>query len=133
MPQRQLTMLPADMPVPVTPQLRLEPVTTSICLCWQAVRPIQKALAAGALHPSPKTAWQGVCFLPELPCQCADGTFVYSVGNCHIIKPCPSYHFTSETCHQFLPEVRPHLWCGVHSPCNQVTFSHWLDNENARS
>lgn len=71
--------------VPVTPQLRLELITTSICLCWQEERPIQKALAAGAPHTSPKTACQGMCFLSELPWQHADGAFGYSVGNCHII------------------------------------------------
>lgn len=73
--------------MPVTPELRLELITTSKCLCWQAVHPVQKALAAGALHPFPKTAWWGACFFSELPCWCADSTFGYHVGNCHIIKP----------------------------------------------
>lgn len=37
--------------------------------------PSRRHWLLGALHLFPKTAWQNVCFLSELPCQYADGTF----------------------------------------------------------
>lgn len=116
--------LPADTLVPVTPHLRLEPIVTSICLCWQAVCPIQKALAAGGLHPSPKTACQGACFLLSCPASVQTALLGLCGELSHNQALVPANTSHCETCHQSLSWVRHHLWCGVHSRCNQITFSH---------
>lgn len=50
---RQLMTLPAGMPLPVAPQFWFELITTSICLCWQAVHLIRHWLLV-PFSPFPK-------------------------------------------------------------------------------